>query len=231
MPALIPALVIGAGTVAGAAISGSAADNAAHTAANTAAENNALQSQIYGSNKALAQPYVDAGDHAETALNGFLGLGGDPAATQKAFNDYLNSTGYQFNRSQGLGAVSQSKAAAGLLGSGSTLKALDAYGTGLADQYGQQYVGNLQNEVSTGQNAVSGLTGAGQSYANAVSSNNNTAAATAANAGLSGASNTNALIGNALSAYGALRGQSSFGAGGAAYSNAFNQPGYAPFGG
>ena len=29
----------------------------------------------------------------------------------------------------------------------------------------------LQNEVSTGQNAVNGLTGAGQSYANAVSSN------------------------------------------------------------
>jgi hypothetical protein len=231
MPALIPALVIGAGTVAGAAISGGAADNAAHTAANTAAENNALQSQIYGSNKALAQPYVDAGDHAETALNGFLGLGGDPAATQKAFNDYLGSTGYQFNLNQGLGAVNQSKAAAGLLGSGSTLKALDAYGTGLADQYGQQYVGNLQNEVSTGQNAVNGLTGAGQSYANAVSSNNNTAAATAASAGLAGASNTNALIGNALSAYGALRGQSSFGGGGAAYSNAFSQPGYAAFGG
>lgn len=231
MPALIPALVIGAGTVAGAALSGSAADSAAHTAATTAAQNDALQSQIYGSNKALAQPYVDAGDHAETALNGFLGLGGDPAATQKAFNDYLNSTGYQFNLNQGLGAVNQSKAASGLLGSGSTLKALDAYGTGLADQYGQQYVGNLQNEVSTGQNAVNGLTGAGQSYANAVSSNNNAAASTAANASLSGASNTNALIGNALSAYGALRGQTSFGGGGSGYSNAFNQPGYAPFGG
>jgi hypothetical protein len=230
MPALIPALIIGAGTVAGAAISGSAADSAAHTAGATAAQNDALQSQIYGSNKALAQPYVDAGDRAETALNGFLGLGGDPAATQKAFNDYLDSTGYQFNLDQGLGAVSQSKAAAGLLGSGSTLKALDAYGTGLADQYGQQYVGNLQNEVSTGQNAVNGLTGAGQSYANAVSSNNNAAAATAANAGLAGASNTNALIGNALSAYGALRGQTSFGVG-AGDSNAFNQPGYAAFGG
>ena len=232
MPALIPALVIGAGGVAGAAISGSAARSAADTAANTAAQNDALQSQIYSSNKGLAQPYINAGDSAETALNGFLGLGGDPAATQKAFNDYLNSTGYQFNLNQGLDAVNQSKAAQGLLGSGSTLKALDAYGTGLADQYGQQYVGNLQNEVSTGQNAVNGLTGAGQSYANAVSANNNTAAATSASAGLANASNTNALIGNALSAYGALRGHSSFaGGGGAAYSNAFNQPGYAPFGG
>jgi hypothetical protein len=86
--------------------------------------------------------------------------------------------------------------------------------------------------VSTGQNAVNGLTGAGQSYANAVSSNNNTAAATSANAGLASASNTNALIGNALTAYGALRGQSSFGGAAAAgSSNAFNQPGYEPFGG
>jgi hypothetical protein len=229
MPALIPALVIGAGTVAGAAIAGGSARGAAQTAASTAAQNDALESQIYGSNKALAQPYVDAGDQAEKALNGFLGLGGDPAATQKAFNDYLNSTGYQFNLNQGLGAVSQNKAAAGLLGSGSTLKALDAYGTGLADQFGQQYVGNLQNEVATGQNAVAGLTGAGQSYANAVSANNNTAAATAANAGVAGATNANALIGNALTAFGALRGQSSFG--GAAATNAFNQPGYEPFGG
>lgn len=230
MPALIPALVIGAGTVAGAAISGGAADSAASTAANTAAANNALQSQIYGSNKALAQPYIDSGGNAETALNGFLGLGGDPAATQKAFNDYLGSTGYQFNLGQGLDAVNQSKAAAGLLGSGSTLKALDAYGTGLADQYGQQYVGNLQNEVSTGQSAASGLAGAGQSYANAVSANNNTASNTAATAGATGAASANALIGSALNAYGALRGQSSFGGGGAS-GNAFNQAGYAPFGG
>jgi hypothetical protein len=230
MPALIPALVIGAGTVAGAAISGSAADSAAKTASDTASANNALQSQVYNSNKGLAQPYIDAGDTAETALNGFLGLGGDPAATQKAFNDYLNSTGYQFNLDQGLDAVTQSKAASGLLGSGSTAKALDSYATGEADQYGQQYVGNLQNEVSTGQNAVNALTGAGQSYANAVSSNNNNAASVTANAGITGAAQTNALINTALAAYGTSRGGTSYG-GGTSSGNAFNQPGYEPFGG
>ena len=55
-----------------------------------------------------------------------------------------------------------------------------------------------------------------------------------ANAGLASAANTNALISQALSAYGTTRGASSFGGGGNAmtgYSTALNQPGYAPFGG
>jgi len=217
MPIGLGTAVLGAAAV-GTAGSLIASGNATSAAQNAASQNNALQSQIYNQNKALAQPYISSGDTAETALNG---LGGDQAATQKAFNSYLNSTGYQFNLGQGLDAVTQSKAASGLLGSGSTLKALDQYGTGLADQYGQQYVGNLQNEVATGQNAVNGLTGAGQNYANAVSSNNNNAASTSASAGLSAASGVNSAIGNALNAYGGVRGQSSFGGGATSGANAF----------
>jgi hypothetical protein len=214
----MPAVLIAGAAIGGAAISAGAASNAANTAASTAAANNALQKQIYDQNSANEQPYIAAGDTANTALQGFLGLGGDPAATQKAFNDYLNSTGYQFNLNQGLDAVTQSKAASGLLGSGSTLEALDNYATGEADQYGQQYVGDLQNVVGTGTSAANALSGTGQSYANAVSSNNNSAATTSANAGLVSASQTNALIGNALSAYGTLRGASSYG--GNAYTGA-----------
>jgi|GEM_PF-1649192 len=211
----MPAVVIGGllaagGAVAGAAISSGAASSAANTAATTAANNDALQSQIYNSNKGLAQPYIDAGTNAETALQGFLGIGGDPAASQKALNDYLNSTGYQFTKQQGLDAVTQSKAASGLLGSGATLKALDAYGAGLADQYGQQYEGNLQGLANTGQSAASGLAGAGQSYANAVTGNNNNAANTAANATLTGASATTSAINNAIKGIGAVVGGSSF---------------------
>ena len=206
------ALVAAAATVAGAAISAGAANHASNVAANAAAQNNALQSQIYQSNSANEQPYIQAGDTANTALQGFLGLGGDPAATQKAFDNYLNSTGYQFTRQQGLDAATQSKAAAGMLGSGATLKALDAYGTGLASQYGQQYVDNLGSVANRGANSANALAGQGQSYANAVGSNNNSAATTAANASLVNASNTNALIGNALAAYGMSRGQSSFNA-------------------
>jgi hypothetical protein len=212
MPVGIIAAGVGAaGAVAGAAINSSAVGSASKAATNAATANNQLESQIYNNNVQLAQPYINSGNTAESALNGFLGLGGDPAATQKAFQNYLASTGYQFNLNQGLDAVNQSKAAAGLLRSGSTLKALDTYGTGLADQYGQQYVGNLQNEVGTGQAAASGLTGAGQNYANAVSSNNNSAASATGNAAIAGANNTNALIGNAIKGFGAVAGGSSFG--------------------
>ena len=194
-----------------------AAHSASSAASHAADENNALQTQIYNSNKGLEQPYIQGGNKAETALQGFLGLGGDPAASQRALNDYLGSTGYQFNRQQGLDAVTQSKAAAGLLGSGATLKALDDYGTGLADQYGQQYVGNLQDLAHTGANSANALAGQGQTYANAVSSNNNSAASASGNAALTNANAFNGFLNTALGALGMARGQSSYGGG-----NAFN---------
>ncbi|MEO8927302.1 MAG: hypothetical protein ABI306_09075 [Caulobacteraceae bacterium] len=213
MPA-IPAIIGGVAAIGGALISSSAASNAANTAASTAAANNALQSQIYDSNKALEQPYITRGNAAGDELNGFLGLGGDPAKSQAALQTYLNSTGYQFNFNQGQDAITSNKAASGLLDSGSTLKALDQFGTGLADQYGQQYVGNLENVSGTGANAANALSNTGAAYANSVSSNNNNAATVSANAGLANAANITGLIGNAFSAYGAFRGASSYGGGG-----------------
>ena len=176
MPAAIPALIIGGAGLAGAAISSSAAGGAAQDAETAAAQNNALESQIYQNNTKLETPYINAGDTAENALTGFLGLGGNPQATDQAFNDYLNSTGYQFALNQGLDSVAQTKAAQGLLGSGSLVKALDSYGTGLAQQYGQQYVGALQNLTNTGQGAANALAGFGQNYAGQVSGNNNNVA-------------------------------------------------------
>ncbi|HZL00965.1 MAG TPA: hypothetical protein VFC47_13825 [Caulobacteraceae bacterium] len=219
-PVIIAAAIAGTAAVGGALISSSAVNSASNAASNAAAQNNALQSQIYQSNKALEQPYIDSGDTANTALQGFLGLGGDPAATSKAFNDYLNSTGYQFNVDQGIAAIDQNKAASGLLNSGSTLKALDAYGTGEAQQYGQQYVGDLQNVAQTGVSATNALAGQGSNYANAVSSNNNSAATNQGNAAIAGANIDNSAISNALKAFGTFQGGSSFGgAGGGA--NAF----------
>jgi hypothetical protein len=224
MPAIIPALIIGAGAVGAAAISSSAANNAASDAQSAAAQNNALESQIYNTNKGLEQPYITSGDNAETALNGFLGLGGSPQATQTAFNNYLNSTGYNFDLSQGEQAAEQNAAAGGMANSGATEKALDAYGTGLAQQYGQQYVTNLQGEVSTGSNSANALAGQGENYAQQVSSNNNSAATTSANAGLAGANAITGVIGQGINAYGLGKGGTSFiggSSGGATSYNAF----------
>ena len=216
MPAIIPAIIGGVAAIGGAAISANAAGNAAGDALSAAQQNNALEQQIYESNKGLETPFINAGYGALRELNGFLGLGGDPKATQAAFQKYLDSTGYQFNRDQGLEGVAQSKAASGLLGSGSLVKALDAYGTGLADQYGQQYVANLQNLVGTGAGSANALAGQGQSYANAVSSNNNSAATAAGNASLAQANAFTGALGQTLGALG----RSSF-LGGAGGYNAF----------
>jgi hypothetical protein len=213
-----------AGTVGAAATIGSSA-----IAANAATKNNALESQIYNTNSANEAPYIQSGDAANTALQGFLGLGGDPAASQKALNDYLGSTGYQFTLNQGLDAAESNAASKGMLNSGSTLEALDNYGAGVAQQYGQQYEGDLQNVVSTGANAANALAEQGEDYASQVSSNNNSAARATANAALSGGSNVNSLIGNALTAYAYGQGGSSFGGTGGG-GNAFTLPGATPGG-
>ena len=226
MPLIIPAIIGGVGAIGGALISSSASNHASNVAAGAAAQDNALQERTYESNKALIQPAVTRGDAAGDELNGFLGLGGDPAKTRAAFDTYLNSTGYQFDRQQGLDGVNQSAAAAGLYNSGAALKALDAYGTGEAQKFGQAYAGNLNAVASRGAGAVNALTGAAVNNANQQSTNNTAAAAASASAGLAKAGAINGLIGNALSAYGALRGQSSFGGGGASATyNPFNPGG------
>ncbi len=183
MPALIPALIVGAAGVAGAAISGAAASHASDVTAQAAARNDALQQQTYESDKALIQPAVDRGAAAADELQGFLGLGGDPAKIQTAFDAYLDSTGYEFEKQQGLAAVGQAQSAEGLYNSGAAAKALDAFGTALASKYGQLYVNDLSGVTKTGQDAINALTGAATNNANQQQSGNLAAAAAGANAG------------------------------------------------
>lgn len=211
----IAAIVGAVGALGGAAITANAADSAAKTAGQAAAANTALQSQIYGSNRAMAQPYVDAGTSALDELQGFLGLRGDPAASQAALDRYLNSTGYRFTRDQGTQAVEQAQLARGMGLSGSTLKALDAYGNGLAQQYGQQYAQALKGLADTGQSAAAALAGQGQTYASAVSSNANAAAAASGAAAATTAGAANSALAAAIQAFSG-RGASSYGG-----SNAF----------
>jgi hypothetical protein len=217
MPIGIGAAVLGAGVIsAGAGLAASA--NAASTAQNVANENNALESQIYQSNKALETPYIQSGNAADKELQGFLGLGGNPAATKAAFDNYLKSTGYQFNYNQGLSAVNANMAAKGLTTSGANEKALEQYGTGLADEYGQQYEQNLQGLTNTGAGAANALAGEGENYAAQVSQNNNNAGSVAANAGLAAAGQVTGALSSGVNAFALSNGGSSFGGAGNAFS-------------
>lgn len=90
--------------------------------------------------------------------------------TKTAFNNYLGSTGYNFQMDQGSRAISGNAATKGLLNSGSTLKAETQFGQNLGSSYFSNYLNQLgglnqqaQNSATQGQNAVSAAGGAGSS--------------------------------------------------------------------
>lgn len=106
-------------------------------------------------------PQVAGGTGAFKMIQGLLGAGGDPAAAQGAFNNYLGSTGYNFVRDQGVNAITGSNAAKGLLNSGSTLKGITKFGQDLGNTYFNNYLNNLQSLVSGGNAAAGQIGGAG----------------------------------------------------------------------
>lgn len=213
MPLIAVAAIGAAATIGGALISSNAASSASKTAAQTAASNNQLQQQIYSSNQGELQPYIDRGNAAGNAESALLGVGGDPAAAQSAFGDYLNSTGYNFQLGQGVNAITSNRAASGVLDSGGTLKSLNAFGQNTASTYFQNYLGNLNGISGTGLSAAGALAGVGQNYANASNTNSNTAASASENAGLASASSINGLLASGVNAYGLYSGLSSYGGG------------------
>lgn len=82
-------------------------------------------------------------------------LTGGPAGNA-AFNNYLNSTGYNFQMDQGTRAITGSAAAHGLLDSGGTAKALTSFGQGLAGQSFNNYLGQLDNAGKAQGNTAQG---------------------------------------------------------------------------
>lgn len=206
--AIVGAAVIGGGTAI------AASNKASKTAQQTAAQNNAFQQQIYASNKDTLQPYISTGNKATQSIESLLGLGGDSAAANAAFDAYKGSTEYTSRLAEGSKQVTAALGGKGLLDSGAALKALTKYGQTFASNEFGNYLGNLQTQQQTGLGAASALAGNGQNYANAVSANNNAASNTAANAALSNAGAVNSVLGSAISAYGLSQGVgSSYGGG------------------
>ena len=91
------------------------------------------------------------------ALSGLL-MGNDSSG----LNNFFNSAGGQFLMKQGTNAVTSSKAAQGLLKSGSYGTALEQYGQGLADTYEQNYINDLLGFSKLGLGAGDLLANAGQ---------------------------------------------------------------------
>jgi hypothetical protein len=156
---------VGAAGIAAGAIESSNAASDQRNAANQA--NQTLQSQFNTTNANQA-PFRAAGLQAVGAEQSYLGLPGAAPFNQSTLS---NLPGYQFALNQGVQAVDRSQAAAGMLNSGATGKALTQYGQGLAGQYGQQYLGGLQSLASLGEGATQSTAAAGAQAASQISGN------------------------------------------------------------
>lgn len=132
-----------------------AAGDASNAAAKAAAQSLAFQKQVYGDTQGNVQPTVNRGNAAGGELAGLLGTGGDPQASQDAFNKYLGSTNYQFQLGQGEKALTFANAPA--FNSGATAKALNNYAQGQAGSALSGYEGLLQGQQGLGTSAALGL--------------------------------------------------------------------------
>ncbi len=193
--AIVTAVITGGATYLASQNSSRAANRATDAATTAANNNNALQKEIYDRNTANLSPWMTRGNAAGEQINGLLGIGGNPQAASQAFDQYRNSTGYQFQMDQGMQGVNHANAAAGGRISGNAIKAGQRFGQGLASTTFQNYLNNLQGVSGQGLGAGSSVAGVGTGYANAVGANNNAAADATGNAALLGASNTNSLLG------------------------------------
>ncbi len=164
--------------------------------------NQALEG-VYNEEKGNLNPYLATGQQGLDYLSAAFKPGGSLAGTFKAptAEEAAATPGYEFQRNEGTKAVQRSAAAAGGLGSGGTMKALDQYSQGLASTYYQNaynnalqaYQTNHQNTLQgymaltgVGQNATNQFNSAAQNYGNLTSANTLNAGQAYANMGLQG---------------------------------------------
>lgn len=187
------------------------------TANQTLRDQTATAQQVYDDQRQGFRPYQRAGNRAQNALAYELGLtGGDRPRNYEGFRA---TPGYEFMRNEGMRGIEGSAAAGGDLMSGRTLRALNQYGTGLANQTYGQHLDRLTGTAGTGLATAGALAGAAGQYGNAV---------------MTAQGNRGANVINALANYGQTgvnvagqQGQMNYGAAGALGTNAYNAYGTA----
>jgi hypothetical protein len=134
-------------------------------------QQNSSSNQAYPMLSSALSPQVSNASSGSNQLSNMLGLNGNQGQNQ-AFQNWQNSTGYQFGLNQGSQAITGNAAATGLLNSGATAKALNTYGQNYANtQYGN-YTNQLQGLISGGNQAAGTIAQAGQQSQGSSQSNN-----------------------------------------------------------
>jgi hypothetical protein len=104
------------------------------------------------------QPYMQAGSGALTQLLNGLGINGT-GGSQAFTNAYQSLPGYQAGLDTGAKAVGTVANAGNTLQSGSTLKALQRFGSDYEDQRSGDYLSRLMNMANLGRGATGDYTG------------------------------------------------------------------------
>lgn len=235
MAAITAAAVVAAGTAYAAKTSSDAAKGAARTQRRAADAATAEQARQFDLSMEMTRPRREVETQALNALASLTGLRGaqpggrtfdnsgtgqeiDPNTGQPIgvqvgpngapdYSQFFMSPDYQFALEQGMQATERSAAARGGLRSGNTLAALTRYGSGLATQNFNNYIGRLQSLAGMGADQA----GANMSVAfgdrvanNLISAGNAQAAGQvgAANARASGVNQLAQLGGYALQQWG-----------------------------
>lgn len=139
-----------------------------------------------------------------------------PQSAQSAFDNYLNSTGYQFRFGEGMDALNSGFAARGVLDSGAARKAAIQYGQDFASNEFGNYMGYLGQQQGLTVGAANALSGVNTAYANNAGNITMANGRALGDAAIARANNTNAMIGGIGGALGGALGyfgQSSYGGG------------------
>lgn len=95
---------------------------------------------------------------------------------QQAFDNYKNSTGYQFRLNEGARALDNSYASRGIGQSGAAAKAALQYGQNIASGEFNNYLNALMGQQGVGLSAAGAQAGVSTNFANQTVANNNAAA-------------------------------------------------------
>ncbi len=235
----VGAIIGAAASIGGAILGGKSQKKAANTAAASqkyaADQNIALARENRDILTGYINPYNAAGVSATNALSGVAGQGPqqNPLASgyvgsaldPGSFDDYRESTGYDFRLAQGEKALSLNKWANGASRSGDMLKSLTRYGQDYGSNEYQNYQNQLKNylgytdawnnqergyatdrrnewinlltgQQNVGLGAVNALAGVNNNATNSIMNSNNQAAAAQSNAALAnGYANSNMWAG------------------------------------
>lgn len=99
-------------------------------------------------------------NQANDQISNLLGLNGTPAQTQ-GFDNFRDSTGFDFRLQSGSNAITGNQAARGLLNSGATARELDRFGQDIGSAEFGNYISQLFNLGQQGLQAGNIISGSG----------------------------------------------------------------------